>query len=553
MSYNQNPDPYIELATQIASLVQQLQVPQTLQVNISLELNTIPYPEFVEETQDPILWLDEIENAFEANLVQEACKIPIIAAKLKGPAATWWRIQRKANWFQKLTQRKQLIGENVDEYYVEKANLIRRLEIGGYCFPEVTKVQHIQEQKHAYEYYSLCMASDLQPINHFSQPSYFKAPTRPIVEEDTYRTIEVLDKLTYLINTMTNQVSYQEQPCQPQPTTHDSSNNRSLYKFSSFAVQTCSYTTSLANYQLSEQVTSVTNYAQRTDGPYSQNIHPTLSNSINNPRLPNDRNNLPLFSSYPKSLSSQVDKLTFQKFVCQDLRTLPIRNKSLNSKIKPRISQSKDHIDLKQQKLKKPKNRIDPYSIIVDIKNQAANITCGQLLTIKNNGRNKVSKGKEVDNYYFGEYNNTRRSPMGKSGAKKETNKEVPCKIDVEMSEPSGKGKSIKTIGVKEKERSMNKDVDRNEEDDSDNKTIIGEEIETIKDKKVNNGKWEERVKKFLEIESEGFKNRWEDKEQTQGSKMDFSSKLAISRRDYEEETETIRGLQIRTFGRFRL
>ncbi|CAG8522188.1 3243_t:CDS:2 [Gigaspora rosea] len=77
MSYNQNPDPYIELATQIASLVQQLQVPQTLQ----------------------------------------------------------------ANWFQKLTQRKQLIGENVDEYYVEKANLIRRLEIGGYCFPEVTKVQ----------------------------------------------------------------------------------------------------------------------------------------------------------------------------------------------------------------------------------------------------------------------------------------------------------------------------------------------------------------------------------------------------------------------------
>ncbi|CAG8735118.1 26006_t:CDS:1, partial [Gigaspora rosea] len=37
--------------------------------------------------------------------------------------------------------RKQLVGDNVDEYYVEKANLIRRLEIGGYCFPEETKVQ----------------------------------------------------------------------------------------------------------------------------------------------------------------------------------------------------------------------------------------------------------------------------------------------------------------------------------------------------------------------------------------------------------------------------
>ncbi|CAG8684214.1 21577_t:CDS:1, partial [Gigaspora rosea] len=86
MSYTQNLDTYIELATQIASLIQQLQVFQTLQANVLFKLNTIPYPKFVEETQDPISWLDKIENTFKANLVQEAHKISIIAAKLKRPA-----------------------------------------------------------------------------------------------------------------------------------------------------------------------------------------------------------------------------------------------------------------------------------------------------------------------------------------------------------------------------------------------------------------------------------------------------------------------------------
>ncbi|RIB30198.1 hypothetical protein C2G38_2153221 [Gigaspora rosea] len=319
---------------------------------------------------------------------------------------------------------------------------------------------------------------------------------------------------------MTNQVSYQEQPCQPQPTTHDSSNNQSLYKFSSFADQTCSYTTSLANHKLSEQVTSVTNYAQRTDGPYPQKIHPTLPNSINDPRSPNNRNNLPSFSSYPKSLSLQVDKPTFQNF------------------------QSKDHIDLKQQKLKKPKNRIDPYSVIADIKNQAANIICRQLLTIKNNGSNKVSKGEEVDNYYFGKYNNNRESLMGKSGVKKKTNKEVSCKIDVEMSEPSGKGKIIKTMGVKEKDIGGNENIDKDENDDSwdsDNETVVGNYKKSIEVENVCNKVWEKRVAALSSPQ------------QNKKNSKDSSFQLAISILKGEEETETIRELQIRTSGRLRL
>ncbi|CAG8827091.1 6849_t:CDS:2, partial [Gigaspora rosea] len=55
-----------------------------------------------------------------------------------------------------------------------------------------------------------------------------------------------------------------------------------------------------------------------------------------------------------------------------------------------------------------------PYSIVNKISNKTADITCGQLLTIKNNGSNKVSKGEEVDNYYFGEYNSTSKNLVGK-------------------------------------------------------------------------------------------------------------------------------------------
>lgn len=293
MPYIQNQDPYLEFATQIASLVQQLQVSQTLQVNVHSELNNVLYPEFVGGDQDPISWLDDIENAFEANLVQEARKIPIISAKLKGPVATWWRIRQsqspkinqwnnkanplqsfqanfvtkfvtpelKANWFQKLTQRKQIIGERVDDYYVDIAGLIRRLEIGGYPFTEVMKVQAFVQGLHpelslailllipktiedacnkakayenAYEYCFSSSTLQAQPVNYSSPYSSFCiTPTNPLIEDNTHQTIKALNKLTNLINMMTNKVPNQEQLFQP-PTTSNPNNDEVLCKCPKF-------------------------------------------------------------------------------------------------------------------------------------------------------------------------------------------------------------------------------------------------------------------------------------------------------------------------------
>ena len=47
----------------------------------------------------------------------------------------------EAKWFTQLTQRKQHPGEDVDSYYNEMEELIRRVEAGGHVYPDSTKAQ----------------------------------------------------------------------------------------------------------------------------------------------------------------------------------------------------------------------------------------------------------------------------------------------------------------------------------------------------------------------------------------------------------------------------
>lgn len=241
---------------------------------------------------------------------------------------------------------------------------------------------------------------------------------------------------------------------------------------------------------------------------------------------------------------------------------------------------------------------VAPYSIEADIENQKADITAGQLLTIKpvivheanqfsdtnvlrgnnyhghhhsnrDNESNRVSREEGSDDHYYREYSSASGNLLDKSVVEERTEKKEPCRIDVEMSESSVEKKRCKTALYNNENA-----IDKNEGDDSDNETVIGEEIENFEDKKIDSGKWEERVERFLGRKVKRVKNSWENKEafngkcktwleevscfrqmigvpnqQDQRSKMDSSSKLAILRRYYKEETKGIRGARFRTFG----
>lgn len=160
---NQPPPGLDQFAVQIAALVQQLQNAQPPVVHIAApnrEMNLVSYPDFFGGDQDPITWIEEIEKAFDANMIPDDRKIAVITPRLRSSAATWWTIRRNQNldidrwndinnqaqsfqpifiqqfrtatleakWFTQLTQRKQLPGEDVDSYHNEMEEIIWRVE-----------------------------------------------------------------------------------------------------------------------------------------------------------------------------------------------------------------------------------------------------------------------------------------------------------------------------------------------------------------------------------------------------------------------------------------
>ncbi|CAG8651898.1 1826_t:CDS:1 [Ambispora leptoticha] len=95
-----NPNnPLNNLATQIGLLIQQMQATPAAQINVlHQELNLVSYPDFARSDQDLMPWLDEVEKAFAANLINDNRKIAVVVPHLKGSAATWWAtIQRLPN------------------------------------------------------------------------------------------------------------------------------------------------------------------------------------------------------------------------------------------------------------------------------------------------------------------------------------------------------------------------------------------------------------------------------------------------------------------------
>ena len=54
------------------------------------ELNNVKYPEYYGGNQDPITWLEEMEQAFVTNRVANDRRLAVTVPRLKGGAATWW-------------------------------------------------------------------------------------------------------------------------------------------------------------------------------------------------------------------------------------------------------------------------------------------------------------------------------------------------------------------------------------------------------------------------------------------------------------------------------
>ena len=215
---NHPPQGFDQFATQIAALVQQLQNTQPPVVNIAApnrEMNLVSYPDFFGGEQDPITWIEEVEKAFDANMIPNDRKIAVITPRLRSSAATWWTIRRtqnpvidrwndnanlaqsfwpifiqqfrtpalEAKWFTQLTQRKQLPGEDVDSYHNEMEEIIRRVEAGGHVYPDTTKAQ-IFINGLCPEY---CIhISSLTPINLLDAYQKAKAYENAIKQNPTY-------------------------------------------------------------------------------------------------------------------------------------------------------------------------------------------------------------------------------------------------------------------------------------------------------------------------------------------------------------------------------
>ena len=128
--------------------------------------------------QDPISWLEEFTRACNANGTNDARKLLVIPAYLKGPASTWWTmnqalLQNDPNriaqwtgnnnntdfilnfvntfrtttlieiWTTELEKRQQNLNENVDSYASALQELYRRVEGDGFQYPEAMKARRL--------------------------------------------------------------------------------------------------------------------------------------------------------------------------------------------------------------------------------------------------------------------------------------------------------------------------------------------------------------------------------------------------------------------------
>jgi hypothetical protein len=133
-------------------------------------------PIFLGGDQDPVAWLEDFTRACNANGLQDARKLEVVPAYLKGAASTWWNANQALNngnpnritawsgnndntdfianfpvafrtqtlveiWTTDLEQRRQHPGEDVNAYAATLQELYRRVETNAFAYPEGIKAR----------------------------------------------------------------------------------------------------------------------------------------------------------------------------------------------------------------------------------------------------------------------------------------------------------------------------------------------------------------------------------------------------------------------------
>ena len=133
-------------------------------------------PCFYGGNQDPVAWLEDFTRACNANGIQNARKLEVVPAYLKGAASTWWNANQALNngnqnrivawtgnnnntdfilnfpnafrtqtlveiWTTELEQRRQQPGEDVNTYAAALQELYRRVETNAFAYPEAIKAR----------------------------------------------------------------------------------------------------------------------------------------------------------------------------------------------------------------------------------------------------------------------------------------------------------------------------------------------------------------------------------------------------------------------------
>lgn len=133
-------------------------------------------PYFYGGNQDPVAWLEDFIRSCNANGIQNARKLEVVPAYLKGAASTWWNANQALPnnnpskivawtgnnnntdfvlnfpaafrtqtlveiWTTELEQRRQQPGEDVNTYAAALQELYRRVETNAFAYPEAIKAR----------------------------------------------------------------------------------------------------------------------------------------------------------------------------------------------------------------------------------------------------------------------------------------------------------------------------------------------------------------------------------------------------------------------------
>jgi len=184
MAQQPNQQDFQQLRAAIAALVQALPGTNNALAGNTQAINNPPrregriaeLPYFYGGDQDPVAWLEEFTRSCNANGIQNARKLEVVPAYLKGPASTWWNANQALNnvnpnritawtgngnntdftanfpnafrtqtlveiWTTELEQRRQQPGENVNTYAAALQELYRRVETNAFVYPEAFKAR----------------------------------------------------------------------------------------------------------------------------------------------------------------------------------------------------------------------------------------------------------------------------------------------------------------------------------------------------------------------------------------------------------------------------